>query len=126
MLDLSEKMCFVIMPFKIELREVYSKAIKPACIKRGLRTVRVDEHKGEYNINRKIIEHVFASDIIISDLTGRNSSHHSAGQRCPRNLVSGDWKVHHRFVGVDDDLNNLTAMCTTCHMNARIYSKIRD
>jgi hypothetical protein len=53
-------------------------------------------------------------------------SHHSAGQRCPRSLVSKDWKAHHRIAGFDDNLNNLTAMCATCHNNTRIYGKVRD
>lgn len=53
-------------------------------------------------------------------------SHHSAGERCPRSLVSGDWKTHHRITGVVNSLNNLVAMCATCHMNTRIYGKIRD
>lgn len=67
-----ERLCFVLMPFSDALQEVYAKAIKPACEKAGFRSLRVDELKGAFNINRKIIEHIFTSDAIIADLTGGN------------------------------------------------------
>jgi hypothetical protein len=60
------------MPFKEKLREVYRKAIKPACIKAEFKPLRVDELKGPFNINRKIIEHIFLSNAIIADLTEWN------------------------------------------------------
>ncbi len=67
-----KKFCFVLMPFKENLKEVYWKAIKPACIKTGFEPLRVDELKGPFNINRKIIEHIFLSDAIVADLTEWN------------------------------------------------------
>ena len=66
------KLCFVLMPFKNILKEVYRQAIKPACEKAGFDALRVDELKGTYNINRKIIEHIFSSDAIVADLSGWN------------------------------------------------------
>ncbi len=66
------KLCFVLMPFKDELKEVYWKAIKPACTQAGFASLRVDELKGTFNINRKIIEHIFSSDAIVADLTDWN------------------------------------------------------
>lgn len=60
------------MPFKDDLQEVYDKAIKPACIRAGFESLRVDELQGPFNINRKIIEYLFSSDAIIADLTGWN------------------------------------------------------
>lgn len=60
------------MPFKDDLQEVYDKAIKPACVKTGFESLRVDELQGPFNINRKIIEYLFSSDAIIADLTGWN------------------------------------------------------
>jgi hypothetical protein len=63
------KLCFVIMPFHDDLMPVYQAAIKPACQQTGFKAVRVDELKGMYNINREIIEHIFASEVIIADLT---------------------------------------------------------
>jgi nucleoside 2-deoxyribosyltransferase len=68
----NKKLCFVLMPFNDKLREVYDKAIKPACVKAGFESRRVDELKGTFNINRKIIEHIFSSDAIVADLTGWN------------------------------------------------------
>jgi hypothetical protein len=67
-----KRFCFVLMPFKEDLKEVYRKAIKPACIKAGFKPLRVDELKGPFNINRKIVEHIFLSDAIVADLTEWN------------------------------------------------------
>ena len=60
------------MPFKDEHREVYDKAIRPACELTGFKSLRVDEVTGVYNINRKIIEYIFNSDAIIADLSDWN------------------------------------------------------
>jgi len=68
----SPKLCFVIMPFKDDMKEVYREAIKPACERAGFAALRVDELKGAFNINRKIIEHIFSSAAIVADLTGWN------------------------------------------------------
>jgi len=67
-----KKLCFVIMPFKDDMKDVYRDAIKPACEQAGFVALRVDELKGAFNINRKIIEHIFSSDAIVADLTGWN------------------------------------------------------
>lgn len=66
------KLCFVLMPFKSEMKEIYTKAIKPACRAAGFDCLRMDEKPGVYNINQKIIEHIFLSDAVIADLTGWN------------------------------------------------------
>ncbi len=66
------KLCFILMPFKDDLKEVYDDAIKPACKDAGFESLRVDELEGMFNINRKIIENIFASDAIIADLTSWN------------------------------------------------------
>lgn len=68
----SLKLCFVLMPFKDDMKEVYRDAIKPACKRASFVSLRVDELKGAFNINRKIIEHIFSSDAIIADLTDWN------------------------------------------------------
>lgn len=65
----TEKTCFVIMPFSDDMAEVYWKAIQPACDKAGFSALRVDQLEGVYNINQKIIEHIFSSHVIIADLT---------------------------------------------------------
>ena len=72
MADQKKKLCFVLMPFKEDLIEVYSKAIKPACTKAGFDALRVDELEGPLNINRKVIEYIFNSDAVVADLTEWN------------------------------------------------------
>lgn len=67
-----QKLCFVLMPFSDRLKDVYDEAIRPACLKAGFDSLRVDELKGAFNINRKIIENIFSSDAIIADLTEWN------------------------------------------------------
>ncbi len=66
------KVCFVIMPFNDERKEVYTYGIKPACERAGFKPVRVDQLKGPFNINREIIEHLYKSDVIVAELTDRN------------------------------------------------------
>ncbi len=68
----NKKLCFVLMPFKDDMKEVYWKGIKPRCVKAGFDALRVDELKGTFNINRKIIEHIFISNAIVADLTDWN------------------------------------------------------
>jgi len=50
-------------------------------------------------------------------------SHHRAGTRCPRSLVSGYWEAHHRWAEGPDTASNLIAMCATCHKNTRTYGR---
>ncbi len=66
------KLCFVIMPFSEERKEVYKHGIAPACRRADFAPVRVDELKGHFNINRKIIEHIFRSDAVIAEITDHN------------------------------------------------------
>lgn len=67
-----EKLCFVLMPFKDDLKQVYWQAIKPACETAGFIARRADELVGPFNIHRDIITHIFVSDVIIADLYGWN------------------------------------------------------
>ena len=66
--------CFVLMPFNDLFRNVYDEAIKPACMEAGYICLRVDDLKGTYNINRRIIESIFNCDMVIADLTGWNAN----------------------------------------------------
>ncbi len=66
---MTDKLCFVVMPFQDDMREVYWSAIKPACEQAGFRSLRVDELEGVFNINKKIIQNLFLSEAIIADLT---------------------------------------------------------
>jgi hypothetical protein len=60
------------MPFSEERKEVYKYGIAPACQRAGFKAVRVDELKGHFNINRKIIEHIFSSNAVIAEITDKN------------------------------------------------------
>ncbi len=66
---MNDNLCFVIMPFQDDMREVYWSAIKPACEAAGYHSLRVDELEGVFNINKKIIQNIFLSEAIIADLT---------------------------------------------------------
>jgi len=68
----SPKLCFVIMPFSKERKEVYKFGIAPACQQTGYETKRVDELAGQFNISRKIIEYIFRSDAIVAEITDKN------------------------------------------------------
>lgn len=67
-----EKTCFVIMPIGKQRLEVFKYGIAPACKSAGFEAVRVDQLKGHFNINRKIIEHLFACDVVIAEITDKN------------------------------------------------------
>lgn len=68
----SKRLCFILMPFKDSLKSIYWQAIKPACIEAGFESLRVDELKGTFNINKKIIQFIFESEAIVADLSGWN------------------------------------------------------
>ncbi len=70
----SPKLCFVIMPFSKERKEVYKFGIAPACQQAGYETKRVDELVGQFNISRKIIEYIFRSDAIVAEITDKNAN----------------------------------------------------
>ena len=69
---MNEQLCFVLMPFREDLKTVYTEAIKTACEQAGFKAVRADELIGPYNIHRDIIEYIFSSDAIVADLTDCN------------------------------------------------------
>lgn len=69
-----EKKCFVLMPFKPEMKEVYSEVYVPVCKKNELKCWRVDEISRPGSITKDIIEGILDADIIIADLTGRNAN----------------------------------------------------
>lgn len=68
----NEKTCFVIMPFSEQRWEVFEYGIAPACKSAGFEAVRVDQLKGPFNINRRIIEHLFTCDVVIAEITDKN------------------------------------------------------
>lgn len=68
------KRCFVLMPFREKLKEIYTEVYKPTCQKNNIDCWRVDEISRPGSITRDIIEGILDSDIIIADLTTKNSN----------------------------------------------------
>lgn len=68
----NRKKCFVLMPFKTELEEIYSDVYKPTCLENNIDCWRVDEISRPGSITRDIIEGILDSDLIIADLTSKN------------------------------------------------------
>lgn len=64
--------CFVLMPFKEELKEIYLEIYKPICIELGFDCWRVDEISRPGSITKDIVQGIVDSDIIIADLTWSN------------------------------------------------------
>ena len=69
----SIKNCFVVMPFRQDLDEVYQLAIKPAIIDSGLVPWRADEmiEKGSPIVSQSL-NAIESTDLILADLTGHN------------------------------------------------------
>lgn len=65
---------FVVMPFAKEFDQVYENAIKPACIKAGAYCERIDEQIFEESILARIYNQISKADIIVGDLSQRNSN----------------------------------------------------
>jgi hypothetical protein len=83
-----EKKCFVLMPFTERLKEIYDQVYKEVCKLNNLKCWRVDEISRPGSITRDIIEGIIEADIIIADLTDKNSNvfyelgiAHSAGNK---------------------------------------------
>lgn len=65
--------CFVLMPFRPDLDEVYSKCLVPAvCSVPSLRCTRADEIYGPRPIMADVWRSIRAAHFVIADLTGRN------------------------------------------------------
>lgn len=71
--NIVDGICFVLMPFKPDLDELYEKVIRAAVTKtKILRCIRADEIYGPRPIIIDIWRSIRESSIIIADLTGRN------------------------------------------------------
>ncbi|MCK4823078.1 hypothetical protein KA005_45375 [bacterium] len=67
-----ENLCFVLMPFKPDLDELYTKTIKPTMNGLGMECKRADEIYSAGVIIDQIWNYIRLSGIIIADLTNRN------------------------------------------------------
>ena len=69
----SSETCFVLMPFKADLDELYARTIKPAVGRPGtLRCLCADEIYGPRPIMTDIWKSIRQSKLVVADLTGRN------------------------------------------------------
>ena len=65
--------CFVLMPFRPDLDELYSKTIRPAIEKSSrFRVFRADEIYGANAIIADIWDSIQKSEVVVADVTGRN------------------------------------------------------
>lgn len=78
---MDKKKCFIIMPFgKRGTKEfstnkkIYTLMIKPVVESCGYDSVRADEITSLGNITRDIIEHLYACELVIADLSGWNAN----------------------------------------------------
>src|SRR3990172_491888 len=76
-----KKVCFVIMPFgqqgTVEYERnfsIYRDMIKPVVEGCGYEAIRADEVEHPGSITRSIIEYLHRSDLVVSDLSGRNAN----------------------------------------------------
>jgi len=68
----TKRLCFVLMPFKEEYRQVYDFVIKPTIEGTGFECVRADDLKKQRNIMRDVVEYIDKADLIVADLTDAN------------------------------------------------------
>lgn len=63
--------CFLLMPFIREMRSVHA-AVKEICENLGIKCTRADDIYSQRPIFASILDSIISSEIIISDLTGKN------------------------------------------------------
>ena len=69
---MQKKICFVLMPFKEEYRQVYDVVIKPTVESMGMNCIRADDLNTQKNIMKELVEYIHKAEIIIADLTDMN------------------------------------------------------
>ncbi len=67
-------LCFVLMPFAEEQREVYDGVIKPTVEECGITCLRADDIYSPGPILVKVMENIARAKVILADLSGRNSN----------------------------------------------------
>lgn len=66
--------CLVLMPFDAKYLEVYELVYKPVCHANEINCYRIDEIAKPGSITRDIVEGIIDADVIIADLTSKNSN----------------------------------------------------
>lgn len=67
-----QDLCFVLLPFEPPFLEYYAQVIKPTVLAKGLRVLKADDVFGTKAIATDIWEHVWAAQVVIAEVTGRN------------------------------------------------------
>lgn len=70
----NEKLCFVLMPFKEELRETYDYIIRPAVEAMALECQRADDIQRQGNVLAQVYQSLMEARVVIADLTGTNGN----------------------------------------------------
>lgn len=71
-IEVKQDYCFVLMPFKDELKEIYEDCIKFAVESSGMNCERADDIFHNTSIMEVIWTKICSAEIIIADLTGKN------------------------------------------------------
>ena len=71
-IELKDNYCFVLMPFKAELIEVYEDSIKVAVNSCNMMCERADDIFHNTSIMEVVWTKICSSEIVIADLTGKN------------------------------------------------------
>jgi nucleoside 2-deoxyribosyltransferase len=70
----AKKFVFTLMPFTEAFDDIYKLGIKPACESAGAYCERIDEQIFVENILLRIYDQINKADLIVADMTGRNSN----------------------------------------------------
>jgi hypothetical protein len=71
-IEVDEKLCFVVMPYKKDMDPVYHEAILPAVEAAGMKCTRADKHLGSSQIMLEIYGKIRQAKLIIADISGSN------------------------------------------------------
>ena len=71
-IKLEKDLCFVLMPFKPSFTRLYKGKIKPTVEACGLKCLRADDLFSPTPILEDVWIHIYKSNVIIADVTGRN------------------------------------------------------
>jgi nucleoside 2-deoxyribosyltransferase len=67
-----DRKCFVLMPFRGDLEDLYHLIIQPTLTRLGYTVQRADSIASAGNIIRDILQNIVEADLIIAEVTGRN------------------------------------------------------
>src|SRR5258707_3881485 len=72
--SIDEKLCFILMPFGEPFDSYYEKIVRPAADDAHLQAMRADDIYGTGSIIRDVWRRIWASRVVIADVTGKNAN----------------------------------------------------